>query len=139
MPAGLALENHLEAVFAGLGIRHSRGATTENKNKPDFLFPSIETYHDPSFPPARLTMLGSKSTTKDRWRQVLAEGDRIEEKHLATLEPGISQNQTDEMQARKLRLVIPRELHRTYRPVQQSWLLSLADFIALVRDRDNGG
>lgn len=136
--AGLALENHLEAIFAGLGIRHSRGATTENKSKPDFLFPSVEAYHDHAFPPARLTMLGSKSTSKDRWRQVLAEAERIDEKHLATLEPGISQNQTDEMQAKRLRLVIPRELHRTYKPAQQSWLLSLADFVALVRTRENG-
>lgn len=82
-------------------------------------------------------MLGSKSTSKDRWRQVLAEADRIAEKHLATLEPGISQNQTDEMQAKKVRLVIPRELHRTYKPTQQSWLLSLAEFVALVREREN--
>jgi hypothetical protein len=134
--AGLALENHLEATFSAFGICYSRGAITENRSKPDFLFPSIEAYHDPAFPSARLTMLGSKSTSKDRWRQVLAEADRITEKHLATLEPGISQNQTDEMQAKGVRLVIPRELHRTYQPVQQSWLLSLADFLTLIRARE---
>jgi len=135
--AGLALENHLEATFSAFGIPHSRGAITENKSKPDFLFPGIDAYRDLMFPPTRLTMLGSKSTSKDRWRQVLAEADRIEEKHLATLEPGISPNQTDEMQAKKVRLVIPRELHRTYKPAQQSWLLSLADFVALVRKRES--
>jgi hypothetical protein len=134
--AGLALENHLEATFSAFGISHSRGAITENKSKPDFLFPGIEAYRDKSFPSARLTMLGSKSTSKDRWRQVLAEADRIEEKHLATLEPGISRNQTDEMQAKRVRPVIPRELHQTYQPVQQPWLLSLAEFVALVRARD---
>lgn len=124
-------------MFVALGIRHSRGAITEHKSKPDFLFPGIEAYRDPSCPAARLTMLGSKSTSKDRWRQVLAEADRIDEKHLTTLEPGISRNQTDEMQAKRLRLVLPRELHRTYKPEQQSWLLSLADFVALVRAREN--
>jgi hypothetical protein len=30
-------------------------------------------------------MLGSKSTLKDRWRQVLDEADRITHKHLLTL------------------------------------------------------
>lgn len=45
------------------------------------------------------TMLGVKSTCKDRWRQVLSEAKRIDNKHLATLEPGISENQTAEMQA----------------------------------------
>ncbi|MDB5682288.1 MAG: restriction endonuclease [Sphingomonas bacterium] len=65
----------------------------------------------------------------------MTEADRIAEKHLVTLEPGISQNQTDEMQAQRLQLVIPSELHQTYRPIQQAWLISLADFIAIVRSK----
>ena len=35
---GLALENHLEEVFNEQSIRFVRGAKTENKSKPDFLF-----------------------------------------------------------------------------------------------------
>ena len=42
-------------------------------------------------------MLAVKSTCKDRWRQILAEADRLPVKHLLTLEPGISVAQTDEM------------------------------------------
>ena len=45
-----------------------------------------------------------KSTCKDRWRQVLTEADRIEKKYLFTLEAAISNNQTDEMQAKNVQL-----------------------------------
>jgi hypothetical protein len=65
----------------------------------------------------------------------LSEAVRIEEKHLLTLEPGISENQTNEMQAKQLRLVIPRRLHATYRPAQQAWLMDVTEFLRLVRER----
>ena len=133
--AGLALENHLEAVFAAQGVCYQRGAETENRNKPDFLFPGQPAYQDPTFPAERLTMLGAKSTLKDRWRQVLSEAQRIEDKHILTLEPGISENQTEEMRAKRLQLVAPRRLHDTYRPGQQEWLMDLADFLSIVRGR----
>lgn len=132
---GLALENHLEAIFSGCAVRYRRGAETENRNKPDFLFPGPDQYCDPTFPAERLTMLGAKSTLKDRWRQVLSEARRVENKHILTLEPGISENQTDEMRAKRLQLVIPRPLHATFRPKQQEWLIDLAEFIAVVRAR----
>ncbi|MFN7092407.1 MAG: type II restriction endonuclease [Allorhizobium sp.] len=135
--AGQALENHLEAVFHAHGIRYARGAQTENRNKPDFLFPGAADYANPAFPEARLTMLGAKSTLKDRWRQVLSEARRIDQKHLLTLEPSISENQTDEMRAKSLQLVIPRKLHETFRPAQRDWLVDLSGFIALVRERQS--
>jgi EcoRII C terminal len=132
---GLALENHLEAIFKAYDLRFDRGKMTENKSKPDFLFPGANEYANLAFPAGRLTMLGSKSTSKDRWRQVLSEADRISPKHLVTLEPGISQNQTDEMQARQLQLVIPARLHETYRPAQRDWLMTMRAFVELVRHR----
>ena len=132
---GLALENHLEEVFCEQGTRFVRGAKTENRAKPDFLFPGIEEYHDETFPDAHLAMLGVKSTCKDRWRQILPEADRIRDKHLLTLEPGISENQTAEMQALDVQLVLPRSLHETYRPAQQSWLMNLEEFLKLVNER----
>lgn len=134
---GQALENHLEAAFIANGIQVRRGVVTENRNKPDFLFPGPRQYHDPEFPAARLTMLGAKSTAKDRWRQVLSEAERIDDKHLLTLEPGISENQTDEMQSKRLQLVVPGRLQATYRPAQQTWLMDFASFLALVRERQN--
>jgi len=133
---GQALENHLEEVFSQTGVRHVRGAMTENRAKPDFLFPGINEYKDETFPEAHLTMLGSKSSCKERWRQVLPEAMRIKNKHLFTLEPGISEHQTTEMQALNLQLVLPRSLHNTYRPTQQDWLMSLEEFLGLVMKRE---
>lgn len=132
---GYALENHIQRIFEDLKIRFARPGVTENKSKPDFLFPGNDEYRDASFDPIDLTMLGVKSTCKDRWRQVLAEADRISEKHLLTLEGAISVNQTDEMRAKQLQLVLPRRLHATYAPEQQEWLMDVSAFVELVSDR----
>jgi tRNA(His) 5'-end guanylyltransferase len=133
--AGLALENHLEMMFQECGIRYSRTPITENKAKPDFIFPGAEEYHDPSCDETLLTMLGVKSSCKDRWRQVLSEADRIDKKHLLTLEAAISINQTEEMQTKHLQLVVPKSLHKTYRDQQRSWLMNVEDFTKLVMEK----
>lgn len=135
--AGSALENHLEFLFTARGIRHSRTAMTEGKAKPDFLFPGHAEYHDQAFPAARLTMLGVKSSCKDRWRQILAEVERISDKHLLTLEPGISRNQTDEMRTKGVSLVLPRAIHDSYQLEQRGWLMDLAEFIGLAEGRQS--
>jgi hypothetical protein len=80
-------------------------------------------------------MLGVKSTCKDRWRQVLVEARRIPKKHLLTLETAISQHQTDLMRDENLQLVLPKSLHGTYTGSQQEWLLDVAGFASLVRER----
>ncbi len=131
--AGLALESHVEALLLHNSVGFTRGAKTENGNRPDFLFPSVTAYHDPDFPTERLLMLGAKSTLKERWRQVLSEASRIENKHLLTLEPGISQSQTDEMRAKSLQLVVPKSLHTSYRETQQEWLMDIAGFLQLAK------
>jgi len=129
---GYAFENHLEQIFREWNIKYSRNQVTENNSKPDFIFPAIAAYRDPLFPHQRLTMLGVKTTCKDRWRQVLAEAARIPEKHLATMEPSISINQTNEMQAHNLGLVIPKSIHETYSASQRQWIMGIADFISLL-------
>jgi len=133
--AGRALESHLAAVFDDVGLQYEQGAQTENRSKPDFLFPDSASYHNPAFPVQCLTMLGAKSTCKDRWRQVLAEAQRIERKHLLTLQTSISSSQTDEMEANNLQLVLPANLHPTYTVEQQGWLMDLEEFISLIRSR----
>src|SRR3546814_19501361 len=112
-------------------IRYKRNATTENNSKPDCLLPVQEEYYDPAFNPLLLTMLAVKSTCKDRWRQVLAEADKIDDKHLLTLEPGLSANQTSEMQAKRLQLLVPPPLHETYTADQQEWHFDIPAFTHL--------
>ncbi|MDF1775035.1 MAG: type II restriction endonuclease [Rhizobiaceae bacterium] len=133
---GYSLEHHLEAVFRAHGVQHIRGAVTEHNHKPDFLFPNLDTYQ--TAPPegnVRLTMLGAKSSCKDRWRQVLAEAEKISRKHLLTLEPRISEPQTQQMEASSLQLVVPQPIQSSYTDSQQGWLWSLADFIEDVRGK----
>ena len=80
-------------------------------------------------------MLGAKSSLKDRWRQVLPEARRIREKHLLTLEPAISERQTDQMKAEFLQLVVPAGLHGSFSASQADWLINLSEFIDVVLDR----
>lgn len=129
---GFAFENHLRAVFDACDVSYSHQAATEHRARPDFLFPGIEAYRDPAFPADRLHMLGAKSTCKDRWRQVLSEAERIQEKHLCTLEPGISVAQTDEMRAHDVRLVLPGRVSDSYVREQCAWALNLGQFIEVV-------
>lgn len=136
--AGFALENHLEQIFKAFNLHFARGKITENKSKPDFLFPGIMEYHNPDYPESHLTLLGAKTTCKDRWRQVVTEASRIKTKHLLTLEPGISLNQTREMQSQNLQLVIPDPLKSSYLPEQQDWLLTLNEFIQIVSEKQRG-
>lgn len=127
--AGGALENHLEAIFTSRGLSFDRGKRTENRKTPDFLFPSAEAYHTPSFCADNLTMLAVKTSCKDRWRQVLSEAERVPEKHLFTLEGGITEHQTDEMRASGLQLVVPSQIQTTFTKNQINWLWSLEGFI----------
>ncbi len=131
--AGYSLEHHLAHVFQAHGLAFDRTGRTEGNKQPDFLFPGAQAYHDAGFDAGRLTLLGAKSSCKDRWRQVLSEGERVKRKHLVTLEPSISQNQTDEMRAAGLQLVVPTSIQTSYKPEQQSWLLSIEEFVEVVK------
>jgi hypothetical protein len=136
--AGYSLEHHLTALLKARGMRFERGVETENRNRPDFIFPGQKEYRDAAFDPTKLTMLGAKSTCKDRWRQVLSEASRIKHKHLITLEPGITKNQTDEMKAKHLQLVVPVAIQATYKPSQQEWLMDVTEFLRIVKTRQAG-
>lgn len=131
--AGHSFENHLQTIFDTFNLTYTKGGKTERNNRPDFVFPSINAYRDITFPADSLTMLGVKTTAKDRWRQVLAEADRITNKHLITLEPAISKNQTDEMRVQNLQLVIPRPLHNTFLASQQEEIIDLKAFVDFIR------
>lgn len=130
--AGQAFENHVEQLFLYKSVEYSRTPVTENNAKPDFIFPSILAYRDPEFNTKRLSMLGVKSTCKDRWRQILSEADRIKEKHLLTFEAAISANQTKEMEYNYVQLVVPSLIQATYSCVQQARLMSVTEFIDML-------
>lgn len=135
---GYAFENHLTYLFEQFNLPFEKGSgtrVTENKAKPDFLFPCFDAYHDYTYPVEKIFLLGAKTTCKDRWRQVLSEGDRLNKKYLITLEAGITTTQTDEMKAKDLQLIIPNPIKVSYTSKQQNWLLSVSDFISLIESR----
>lgn len=134
--AGHALENHLEWIFIKNALKYERGVKTEGHSKPDFLFPGQSQYLDKLFPKSKLTMLGVKTSCKDRWRQVLNEAKRIEQKHLFTLQPSISEHQTNEMRDANLSLVIPESLHASFSPLQKENILTLYDFMKETKLRE---
>lgn len=127
--SGHAFENHIETILLANGIQFDRGAKTEGRQKPDFLFPGSKYYSNTNFPGEKLRILGAKTTCKDRWRQVLAEAKRIQRKHLITMEPAISEAQTQQMAELQLQLVVPEAIQASYQPSQAEWLMSFRDFI----------
>lgn len=131
--AGWAFDHHVAEILKSNKVKFNRQAKTEGKVKPDFLFPGSKEYRDPKFPDSLLNMLGIKTTAKDRWRQLLSEARRIKTKHLLTLEPAISSDQTNEMKENNLRLVVPKSILPTYTKSQQREMLSFFDFINYIR------
>lgn len=132
--AGHAFENHLDVIFKANGLRYDKGVKTERNNKPDFLFPGLLEYNSDDYPDNRLSMLGVKTTAKDRWRQILAEANKIDRKHLITLEPAISEYQTDEMKEQNIQLVIPQGISYTYSEAQQNDIINLKEYIKYLKN-----
>jgi len=131
--AGKSLEHHLGEVFSIFNLNYSTQATTEDNKKPDFLFPNIEAYLNPKFDTNKLVVLASKTTCKDRWRQVLNEADRIKTKHLFTLQQGISKNQLEEMYKYNVCLVVPKPYLKSFPEEFRAKILTLDTFIHRVR------
>lgn len=137
--AGLAFEHHLAEIFREYGLSFDRGVTLEAKAKPDFLFPSRASYYDEEFPNELLTLLGAKTSCKDRWRQVLAEGVNVRDKHLVTLQPAISADQLAQMRTHHLQLVIPEAVHASYPLGDKKLLWNLEAFISMVHAKQAKG
>lgn len=137
--AGKSLEHHLSSLFTGNNITFTPQAITEGNKKPDFIFPSIELYHDNSYPVSKLASLAAKTTCKDRWRQVLNEADRLrsENKFLCTLQQAISSAQLEEMKNEKVILVVPERYIKTYPEKYQNDIWTLKKFIGYIQEIEN--
>ena len=127
--SGRSLELQLAGIFREENLSHSHGAHTEGRRKPDFIFPSIESYWDGARRDDQLRMLAAKTTVKDRWRQILNEARRVETKHLLTLQEGVSEEQFAKMREEGVVLVVPTALHASYPRGVRGELVSLEGFI----------
>ncbi|WP_312930822.1 type II restriction endonuclease [Agrobacterium cavarae] len=135
--AGRSLELHAREIFTEEklveGTDFSHQPESEAGKSPDFLFPSETAYKDPQFPRDRLRMLAVKTTMKDRWRQILNEANRVEQKHLLTLQEGLSEAQFREMVDAKVTLVVPKPIMEKFPASVQPYLQTLESFIGDVR------
>jgi len=135
--SGRSLELHTRQIFIEErlqeSVHFSHQPESETNKRPDFLFPSEAAYKDASFPTSKLRMLAVKTTCKDRWRQIINEADRIQEKHLLTLQEGVSENQFKEMVDCKVQLVVPAKLIDSFPKPVRPHLQTLESFIGDVR------
>ncbi len=135
--SGRSLELHAREIFIEEGLKEdedfSHGPESEAGKTPDFLFPSVTAYKNPKFSADKLRMLAVKTTCKDRWRQILNEADRIKQKHLLTLQEGISETQFKEMTQAGVQLVIPAPIMLSFSKKIQPHLQTLESFIGDIR------
>lgn len=133
--AGKSLEHHLAEVFKVCNLGFESQGKTEDNKQPDFIFPNIQSYNNNQFDDSKLIFLASKTTCKDRWRQILNEADRIKEKHLFTLQQGISSNQLKEMHNYGVHLVVPEPYIKSFPEDFRDNILSLNKFISMVHSK----
>ena len=131
--AGKSLEHHLSEIFSKVELKYEAQVVTEENKRPDFIFPDAVSYHDTSFDSSSLVFLAAKTTCKDRWRQVLNEADRIPEKHLFTIQQGISANQLAEMYKYNVKLIVPQRYLSCFPEIFQDRILTLDKFVDFVK------
>lgn len=110
-------------------------AVTEEHKRPDFVFPNGQCYHNFEFPADKLTILGAKTTCKDRWRQVASEADRADFKYLFTIQPGLTSNQLREMEALHIGLVVPKSNKGFFPAEFREKISTLAWFVGMVKEQ----
>lgn len=133
--AGRSLEKHLSAIFTSHKLEFEEQVKTEGNKRPDFIFPDAASYHDFSFPASNLVSLASKTTCKDRWRQILNEANRIDTKHLFTLQQSISSQQIAEMVEEHVTLIVPSAHIKTFAPLVRDKIWTLSNFISFIKEK----
>jgi hypothetical protein len=135
--SGRSLELQTREIFLEEGLEEGKNFSHQSESdigkKPDFVFPSEVAYKDLDYCAKNLRMLAVKTTCKDRWRQILNEADRIQTKHLLTLQEGVSENQFREMVQAHVCLVVPEPLIDRYPKSVRPNLQTLESFIGDIR------
>ena len=130
--AGASFENQISFVFRDAQLPFDEQSEIDGQVV-DFLIPGVEEYNDLDYPDDRLFVVDAKTTTKDRWRQVIAsKQSRVPRRHLMTLHPAISSQQFMQMRDADVSLVVPKALHRGYPADCREKLLGVEQFIEMV-------
>ncbi len=132
--AGRSFENHIRFTLRDAEIPFEHQPDVDGR--PDFIIPSAAPYNDYDYPVDRLFVIGAKTTSRERWRQLLDEGRRVRSKYFMTLQPNMSNRQFDAIVDADVRLVVPESLHTGYPigAIRSNELLSVHRFIDMVRE-----
>ena len=131
--AGRSLENHFATLLKGAQVPFEQRVRIDGTAEPDILIPGKAAYENAGYPAEKLCLLGLKTTCKDRWRQVLNEGRRVKNKHILTLQQGISVNQLNEMHDSGITLVVPDSYRRAYPTGSRMTILTVEKFVETVK------
>ncbi len=133
--AGYALNNHTAAVLDAHKLRYEREVKAKKGRRIDFLFPGMREYSNSEFDLNLLTVLEAKTTCRERWSQVESGASRISTKHLLTTDHNLSKSMINDTDINRLRLVIPKPILSKYSRRLQGEMMSLEDFLAMVKER----
>jgi hypothetical protein len=111
---GLSLQDHFAALLDRERIPYASQCKTELGETPDFVVPGSTEYHDARYPSDRLRMVACKSTSRERWRQVLTEAARVPQKFLLTLDEKLSRELVVAMRRSGLRVFMPDAITNEY-------------------------
>lgn len=114
---GRSLEIHLETLLAARRVPFERQVETEPGSTSDFIIPGIDAYRglaDGASDAVGVLHLGAKSTARERWKQVLSEARLLQRKHLATLDPNLSDASLRSMGDHNVIPVMPERLAALY-------------------------
>jgi type II restriction enzyme len=128
-----SMENHVEYLLKEAKIPFDVQPMSDGD--PSIIIPGKKEYANPRFPADRLFVVGVRNTCKGRWWQVTQDSPRVHQKHLITIQEGISAKQLMQMHKAAVALVVPQKLHKRYPKVNGVDLLNLDGFIKTVRKK----
>lgn len=130
---GYSFELHLEGLFSDAGLAFETQVPTEPGTRVDFLFPDLDAYVSAPEPlDHHVVHMNAKSTTRERWKQVLKEATRLTQRHLGTLDPNMSTATIRDATESGVRVVVPEPVADLYPVEAQRDLWTLQDFVAHV-------
>lgn len=132
--AGKSFEHHVYRVLTEAEIPFDRNPRVDG-TEPDILIPGKGAYEDAGFPASNLFAVGVKTTCKDRWRQVLQEAQRADNRFIFTLQRGVSTNQLNQMDREGVSLVVPKGLVSHFPVDGRDKLFTVDRFIQEVSSR----
>jgi hypothetical protein len=103
--AGHAFEYIHNWLFNKLGYPFDEQAPIDGK--PDYVMPSTKHYEEV---PVDCIIFTAKRTVRERWRQIVTEGQKAMGFYLATIDTNISENALRDMARNKINVVVPKSI-----------------------------